>query len=131
MYNYGKPSLRENPYHLIIHIGTNDISTNQRLEQIEKSIAELALSVKTKFCDVTLSDITVRNDGHQRKVVETNEHLNKSCKEQHDKTMTNRHLNGSKLHLNKRGTEILSNTFIDLFLILFIDNQFYIALIIV
>ena len=111
MHDYVKPSLRENPYHLIIHIGINDISTKQRQEQIEKSIVELALSVKTNFCDVTLSDITVRNDGHQRKVVETNQHLNESCKEQHDKTMTNRHLNGSKLHLNKRGTEILSNTF--------------------
>ena len=113
MHDKVKPSLRENPYHLIVHIGINDISTNQRREQIEKSIVELALSVKTNFCDVTLSDITVRNDGHQRKVVETNQHLNKSCKEQHDKTMTNRHLNGSKLHLNKRGTEILSNTFIE------------------
>ena len=43
-----KPSIRENPHqhHLIIHVGTNDISTNQRSEQIAKSIAELALSEK-------------------------------------------------------------------------------------
>ena len=29
------------------------------------------------------------------------------------KTITIRHLNGSKLHLNKRGTEILLNIFIE------------------
>ena len=117
MQDYDKPFLRENPHHFIIHVGTNDISTNQRPEQIAKSIVELDLSVKSKSCDVTLSDITVRNNGHQRKVVETNRHLKKLCKEnnifliQHDKTIATRHLNGSKLHLNKRGTEILSNTF--------------------
>ena len=32
---------------------------------------------------------------------------------QHDKTITTRRLNGSKLHLNKRGIKILSNTFIE------------------
>ena len=110
---------RENPHHFIIHVGANDISTNQRPEQIAKSIVELDLSIKSSSCDVTLSDITVRNDGHQRKVVETNRHLKKLCKEnnifliQHDKTIATRHLNGSKLHLNKSGTEILSNAFIE------------------
>ena len=72
--DYVKP-LRENPYHLIIH-GTNDISTNKQPEQIVKSITKLVLSVRSNSCVVTLSDITVRNDGRQRNVVETNRHLN-------------------------------------------------------
>ena len=42
---------------------------NQRLEQIANSVVELALSVKSNSFDVTLSAITVRSDGHQRKVV--------------------------------------------------------------
>ena len=51
--------------------------------------------------------------------METNRYLKELCKEknifliQHDKTITTRDLNGLKLHLNKRGTEILSNTFIE------------------
>ena len=59
------------------------------------------------------------DDGHQRKVVETSRHLKEICKEnnicliKHDKTIISRHLNGPKLHLNERGTEILSNTFIE------------------
>ena len=56
--DYVKPSLRENLRHLIIHVGTNDISTNQRPEQIAKTILGLALSVKSNSCDVTLSYIT-------------------------------------------------------------------------
>ena len=49
-----------------------------------------------------LSNITVRNDGHQQKAVKTNLHLkelwkeNNICLIQHDKTITTRHLNGLK-----------------------------------
>ena len=79
--DYVKPSLRENLHHLIIHVGTNDISTNQRPEQIAKTILGLALSVKSNSCDVTLSYITFWNDGHQQRVLETNRHLKELCKE--------------------------------------------------
>ena len=39
----------ENPQHLIIHVGTNDISTKKQTEQIEKSIAEIAFSLKKQI----------------------------------------------------------------------------------
>ena len=44
----------------MIHVGTNEISTNKKLEQIAKLVAELALSVKNNSCDVALSDMTKR-----------------------------------------------------------------------
>ena len=66
--------LGKNSYHLIIHGGTNDISTQQQLQQIAKSIVQLALSLKSNSCNVTLSDITVKNNGPQHKVIETNRH---------------------------------------------------------
>ena len=55
---------------------------------------------------MTLSDITVRNDGQQQKVVDTNQHLKELCKKnifliQRDNSITTRYLNGSKPHLNK------------------------------
>ena len=53
-----KPSRREDPHHLIIPVGTNYISTNKQSEQIAKSTIESALSVKSKFFDVTLSHIS-------------------------------------------------------------------------
>ena len=73
--DYVKPSPRQHLYHIIIHVGTNETSTNKKLEQIAKLVAELALSVKNNSCDMALSDMIVRNDVHQQKVVETNRHL--------------------------------------------------------
>ena len=111
---------RLRPHHLIIHVGTNkevtnNISTSKQEEEIDKSIFELVLC---NSCDMTLSDIKVRNDGHLQKVTEANQHLKELCNEnnifliQHDKTTTTKYLNGSKLHLNSRTTDI-SNTFIE------------------
>ena len=128
MQDYVKPPLRENPHHLIIYVGTNDISTNKQPEQIAKLITELTLSVKSNSYDVMLLNITVRNDGHQQKVVETNRLLKELCNEnnicliQKDKTITTRHLNESKyyqIHL------------LNLFLILFTVNPFYKTLVII
>ena len=53
MQGYAELSLRENLYHPIIHVGTNDISTNKKPQQIPKSIVELVLPVKSNSCDVT------------------------------------------------------------------------------
>ena len=84
MQDYIKPSFRENLYHLIIRVSTNNISTNKQPKQIAKWIVEQAISVKDNSCDVKLdiryqiyviSDIAARNNGHQRKVVETDCHL--------------------------------------------------------
>ena len=68
---------------------------------------------------MSVSNITVRNDQHRKKVVEVNIVLKQLCKEKklyyinHEKKITVKHLNGSKLHLNKKGTSILSNTFVE------------------
>ena len=59
MQSYAELSVRENQYHPIIHVGTNDISTNKKPQQIPKSIVELALPVKSNSCDVTLSETRV------------------------------------------------------------------------
>ena len=54
---------------------------------------------------------------HRCKVAHANRTLKRLCQENnfelinHENTITERHLNGSKLHLNKRGTTILSNNF--------------------
>ena len=43
-----------------------------------------------------------------------------------ENTITERHLNGSKLRLNKRGTTVLSNNFIEAISNYFTDNLLYI-----
>ena len=42
MQDYLKPTLRENPSQIIVHVGTNDLASNKRPEQIVESIIGLA-----------------------------------------------------------------------------------------
>ena len=117
MLDYVRPTLRENPDHIIIHIGTNDLASNTPAEKVAESIIDLASTLKSDSCSVAISSITVRNDKHRNKVAQVNQYLKRLCQENnfelinHENTVTERHLNGSKLHLNKRGKTILSNNF--------------------
>ena len=66
---------------------------------------------------VTISIITVRNDRYRKKVAQVNRHLKILYIDRnfelisYEKIITEKHLNGCKLHLNKRGTSILSKIF--------------------
>ena len=120
MQDYVRPTIRENPDHIILHVGTNDLTTNIPPEKVVESIIDLASSLKSNSSSVAISNITVRNDRYRKKVVQVNRHLKTLCIERnfelitHDNIIniiTEKHLNGSSLHLNKRGTVILPNTF--------------------
>ena len=116
MEDYIQPTLRETPGNIILHVGTNDVTTKQDLQQIAESIINLAVKIK-KNCDVSISSITARNEKYLRKAADINRYLKDRCLEKnlyfnnHGNAMTVRHLNSSKLHLNKSGTQILSNQF--------------------
>ena len=117
MQDYVTPTIRENPNHIILHIGTNDLTTNILTEKVSESIIDLASSLKLSSCSVAISDITVRNDRYRRKVAQENMHLKTLCIERnfelisYKNIITEKDLNESKLHLNKIGTPILSNKF--------------------
>ena len=115
MKDYLNPSLKENPDHFVLHVGTNDLDSDRLPDLIAKSIVDVASSLKTDK-HVTISNIT-RNDRFIAKANEVNKCLTELCFERnfvlidHSKTLKPQHLNGSKLHLNRRGTPILQNTF--------------------
>ena len=44
--DYTKPSIRENPDHFILHVGTNDLNTKRSPRLKAKSIADLATTLK-------------------------------------------------------------------------------------
>ena len=58
-----------------------------------------------------------RSDQHRKRATEVNKELKNISLENnlfvidHGSTINTRHLNGSKLHLNKKGTRILFNNF--------------------
>ena len=116
MEDYVKPTLREMPTHVICHLGTNDGPTKKAPEQIAENIANLAIKLK-RNCDVSISSITARNDQYQKKAADVNRELKEKCREKklqfldYGNTITVRNLNASKLHLNKRGTQVLCNVF--------------------
>ena len=117
MQDYVRPTIRENPNHIILHVGTNDLTTNIPTEKVAESIIDLASSLKSNSCSVAISNINARNDRYRKKVVQVNRYLKTLCIERnfelitHDNIITEKHLNRSKLHLNKRATVILFNTF--------------------
>ena len=78
---------------------------------------QLASALKTKSCEVSISSITGRNDQYRKKAIEVNKKPKSLCLENnlyliyHRSTISTRHINGPKLHLNKKGTRILLNNF--------------------
>ena len=82
-----------------------------------KSVVDVESSLKTDKHDVTISNIITQNDHLMAKANEVNKYLTELCFERnillidHSKTLKSQHLYGRKLHLNRRGTPILQNTF--------------------
>ena len=75
MQDYVRPTIKEIPDHIILHVGTNDLTTNIPTEKVAESIIDLASSLKSNSCSVAISNITVRNDRYRKKVEQVNRHL--------------------------------------------------------
>ena len=102
------------PTHIILHVGTNDVPTKKAPDQIAENIVNLVIKLK-RNCEV--SGITARNNQYQKKAAYVNRELKEKCREKklkflhYGNTITVRNLNASKLHINKRGTQVLANVF--------------------
>ena len=112
-------NLHEAPSHVIIHAGTNDLSLDSSNDCIH-SIENLCLSVQNKFANakIGVSSIIVRDDvSVNDKIQEVNEGIKESCRNRNYSFIDNSNiklnaLNGSKLHLNTRGSALLASRFI-------------------
>ena len=100
-----------------IHVGTNDLSSKKESAEISSNIVDLALKLKSDTCQVSVSNLTAGNDQYRKKTLEVNQHLKVLCREKnisifdHGDTITIRHLNGSRLHLNLKGNKIFTEKF--------------------
>ena len=120
MKNYLKPSLRENPDHFTLHVGTNDLNSERSPEFIAKSIAYLAGTSKNENHDVSISNIIVRTDNQElrEKALTVNRELSEICREinlyliDNSKKIKQQHLNKGKLHLNQKCVRILSDIYL-------------------
>ena len=116
-----KSSLQKDPNHIILHIGTNNLILDRTSQDIAISLVNLACSMKGKNCDVSISNIILRNDNKKfnQKDQEVKAHFEDMCEDKNIYLIddTNKvkvqHLNKGKLHLNKEGSNPLSSTFVN------------------
>ena len=119
--------LQENPSHVIIHAGTNNLRTDTAKTCATK-IGKLVNHIKVKFpqSKVGISGLTIRKDCDVgEKLNQTNKDLRSFCIRQGHTFIDNANinssaLNSSKLHLNPKGTAYLAVNFIN-----FLRNRVY------
>ena len=117
MYDYVKPSLREKPSHLILDTGTNDLNSSKTAESMAPSIVEQAFTIKDDHYDISVSNIVIKKDHLKEKAEEVNSYLKELCMKNniflidHSKSIRQRHLNKSQLHINSKGSAVLGETF--------------------
>ena len=67
MKNHIKPTLREKPDHIVLHVGTNDLVSDRPPDLIAKSIVDISSSMKNENHDVTFSNIITQADHFKEK----------------------------------------------------------------
>ena len=111
MADYMKPSFERNQI-------TNYLSSNRPPNEIAKAIIDLASELKSEKSGVSISSIIMRADKPElnKKGSEVNHHLKEMCNRKnfyfidHSKKIKASHLNSSRLHLNRKGADILSSS---------------------
>ena len=117
MHDHVTPTVQDfNPDDIILHCGTNDLSSERTASQIARSIVELALSLESKDNKISISLIIPRNDNLSNKASEVNSRLVHMCTERNiryidhiNSIQPENHLNETKLHFNRYGTIAFAN----------------------
>ena len=105
---------------VIIHLGTNNITTDDSPKTIAIKIAEVGKAIQrsTQAPRIIISGIISRNDKRVgSKITDTNNELKSMCvnmkwKFGNNDRLNESCLNGSKLHLNNKGSAYLATNFL-------------------
>ena len=96
---------------MILLVGTNELKISKTANQISMSVIDLTLSLKSETKAAMISLIVPRKDSLNNKAQEVSSRLINMCDERNitfvdhtDTIDTERHLNESKVHLNKSRT---------------------------
>lgn len=114
MNDYIKPSIKQKPDRFIVHVGTNDLRSQETPSSIAKSIIDSVMSCNEKAnVPVAVSGIITRADALKGKAESVNAILRRSCESRNiafidNDNITQEDLNGSKIHLNNVGSTKLA-----------------------
>ena len=94
------------------------MNSNRPPDEIAKAIIDLASELKSEKTGVSISSIIMQADKPElnKKGSEVNHHLKEMCNRKnfflidHSKKIKASHLNSSRLHLNRKGANILSSS---------------------
>ena len=113
--SYLVPLIEKKPDHIILNIGTNDL-TGDTPESIVEKILGLADMITSKGIKCSVSQLIIRDDQLWFKGKRVNhilsERLLKHISLVSNENITVNHLNGSRVHLNRRGVGALAYNFI-------------------
>ena len=80
MEDYPKPCIKEDKRdHLILHVGTNGLASQNNAEKILKSIVDLAKYLVTDDRTISFSRIVPKNDKLNSKAAEENSYVERIC----------------------------------------------------
>ena len=120
MFDYVKPIQRDfDPDAYILHIGTNDLTTDKKPDEICSEISRLVKVLKINKNKIVISAIAPRGDACNTKVEKVNSLLKEFCENNgvnlilNDNINVKRHLNKGKLHLNDTGISRFVKNFRD------------------
>ena len=114
MISYVVPTIKQNPETIAIHIGTNDVKTEKDHREIADNILGLAHQCKGDDNTVMISGIVPRDDNLNDDASKVNKILREACSKRNIGFIDNENINPryncnqSKLHLNKRGTNLFT-----------------------
>ena len=80
MMTYMKPTLICNPDHFMIHVGTNDLKSDQGRETIVRNVVDVANNSKTDINEILISSRVPRRDNLNGNVCQVNIFLKKFWK---------------------------------------------------
>ena len=120
MEDYIKPLLRKEPDNIILHIGTNNVKAMEP-SQIVDGICRLAKQVDEGSTNTTISIsglLTRKEEDLNQKIIKVNSTMKAKCRQQGWSFLPNNNinklsLNRGGLHLNPKGTSMLSKNFTD------------------
>ena len=110
MKDYLKPNLELSPDQVILHVGTNDLKSNEP-QQVADSVVDLARQIENSSdATVIISELVSRRDSFNEAVKTVNKQLKFYCRQngwkfiQHQ-NISEKELNKGGLHLNFKGNQ--------------------------